>query len=153
MSSLLIRANATVILRIRELKTEASQKPVPLDGALAAALLDWSLQAPYRLPGDWLFASPKMHAKQPYRPETLLKCYVRPAAKCVGITKQIGWYSFRRTFATLLKGSGEDVKTVQEPMRHANSRPRTCAWIDPGRVRTGANASQTSSPFEGCGDG
>src|SRR5262249_40772671 len=26
------------------------------------------------------------------------------------------------TFATLLKGSGEDVKTVQELMRHANSR-------------------------------
>ncbi len=28
----------------------------------------------------------------------------------------------RRTFATLLKGSGEDVKTTQELMRHANSR-------------------------------
>src|SRR4029077_6983189 len=27
-----------------------------------------------------------------------------------------------RTFATLLKGSGEDVKTVQELMRHASSR-------------------------------
>jgi len=27
-----------------------------------------------------------------------------------------------RTFATLLKGGGEDVKTVQELMRHANSR-------------------------------
>ena len=27
-----------------------------------------------------------------------------------------------RTFATLLKGSGEDVKTTQELMRHANSR-------------------------------
>src|ERR1700723_1957624 len=35
---------------------------------------------------------------------------------------QIGWHSFRRTFATLLKGSGEDVKTTQELMRHANSR-------------------------------
>jgi integrase len=35
---------------------------------------------------------------------------------------QIGWHSFRRTFATLLKGSGEDVKTVQELMRHGNSR-------------------------------
>jgi len=30
--------------------------------------------------------------------------------------------SFRRTFATLLKGGGEDVKTVQELMRHASSR-------------------------------
>jgi hypothetical protein len=30
--------------------------------------------------------------------------------------------SFRRTFATLLKGRGEDVKTTQELMRDANSR-------------------------------
>jgi integrase len=28
----------------------------------------------------------------------------------------------RRAFATLLKGTGEDVKTVEELMRHANSR-------------------------------
>ena len=107
---------------IGELKTEASQKPVPLDGALATALQDWNLQTQYRQPGDWVFASPKMHGKQPYWPETMMKCYVRPASKRLAITKQIGWHSFRRTFATLLKGSGEDVKTVQELMRHANSR-------------------------------
>jgi integrase len=63
-----------------------------------------------------------MHGKQPYWRETLLKCYVQPAAERMGIAKQIGWHSFRRMFATILKGSGEDVKTVQEIMRHANSR-------------------------------
>jgi len=47
---------------------------------------------------------------------------VQPAVKRLGIAKQIGRHSFRRTFATLLKGTGEDVKTVQELMRHANSR-------------------------------
>jgi len=46
---------------------------------------------------------------------------VQPTAKRLGITKRIGWHSFRRTFATLLGGS-EDVKTMQELMRHANSR-------------------------------
>jgi integrase len=104
------------------MKTEASQKPVPMDGALLDALQDWSREAPYRQMGDWVFASPDMDGKQPYWPETQLKCYVHPAAKRVGITKILGWHSFRRTFATLLKGSGEDVKTVQELMRHANSR-------------------------------
>jgi len=69
-----------------------------------------------------VFASPKMNGKQPYWPETPLKCFVLPAAKRLGIAKQIGWHSFRRSFATLLKGSGEDVKTTQELMRHANSR-------------------------------
>ena len=51
-----------------------------------------------------------------------LRSYVQPAAKRIGITKALGWHSFRKTFATLLKGGGEDVKTVQELMRHANSR-------------------------------
>jgi integrase len=104
------------------MKTEASQKPVPMDGTLAAALQYWSTQTWYRKPDDWVFASSKMHGMQPYWPETLLRCYVHPAARRVGIRKQIGWHSFRRTFATLLKGTGEDVKTVQELMRRANSR-------------------------------
>lgn len=31
-----------------------------------------------------------------------------------------GWHTFRHTYATLLKGNGEDVKVVQELMRHPN---------------------------------
>ena len=115
-------SRAVVHQYVGEMKTEASQKPVPMDGALAAVLQYWRGQTWYRQPEDWVFASPKMRGIQPYWPETLLRCYVQPAAKRVGITKQIGWHSFRRTFATLLKGIGEDVKTVQELMRHANSR-------------------------------
>jgi len=113
-------ARAVVHQHVGEKKTEASQKPVPMEGALANALYEWSTLAPYRQPGDWVFASPNMNGKQPYWPETPLKCFVQPAAKRLG-TKQIGWHSFRRTFATLLKGSCEDVKTTQELMRHANS--------------------------------
>jgi integrase len=113
---------AVVHQHVGEMKTEMSQKPVPMDAALAAVLDYWRAQTWYRQPEDWVFASPKMHGKQPYWPETLLRCYVQPAAKRLGIPKQIGWHSFRRTFATLLKGSGEDVKTAQELMRHANSR-------------------------------
>ena len=39
-----------------------------------------------------------------------------------GIHKKIGWHTFRHSFGTLLKANGEDVKTVQELLRHANSR-------------------------------
>ena len=39
-----------------------------------------------------------------------------------GINKNIGWHTFRHSFGTLLKANGEDVKTVQELLRHANSR-------------------------------
>jgi site-specific recombinase XerD len=39
-----------------------------------------------------------------------------------GITKHIGWHTFRHTFSTLLKTSGVDIKVMQELLRHANSR-------------------------------
>ena len=40
----------------------------------------------------------------------------------IGIHKKTGWHTFRHSFGTLLKANGEDVKTVQELLRHANSR-------------------------------
>jgi site-specific recombinase XerD len=48
--------------------------------------------------------------------------HIRPAAKLAGITKRVRWHVFRHSFATLLKGNGEDVKTVQESLRHADSK-------------------------------
>ena len=32
------------------------------------------------------------------------------------------WHTFRHSYATLLKANGEDVKTVQESLRHASSK-------------------------------
>ena len=69
-----------------------------------------------------MFASPKMKGKQPYWPETPLKCFCSPLRSGWASAKQIGWPSFRRTFAKLLKGGSEDVKTSQELMRLANSK-------------------------------
>jgi len=111
---------AIVHQHVGEMKTETSQRPVPMDGALAAALLEWSGQTPYQRPEDWVFASPRMNGKQPYWPESIMKCYVRPVAKRLGITKKIGWHTFRRTLATLL-ASEENAKTTPELMRHANA--------------------------------
>ena len=51
-----------------------------------------------------------------------MKRQIRPVARANGIHKQIGWHTFRHTYGTLLKANGEDVKTVQELLRHANSR-------------------------------
>jgi integrase len=49
-----------------------------------------------------------------------MKRHVFPAAERAGITKRIGWHSFRRTLATLLQSSGASVKTTQELLRHAS---------------------------------
>ena len=51
-----------------------------------------------------------------------MKRHIQPVAKAIGIHKKIGWHTFRHSFGTLLKANGEDVKTVQELLRHANSR-------------------------------
>jgi integrase len=40
----------------------------------------------------------------------------------LGVTKKIGWHSFRHGLATRLRQKGADVKTDQEVLRHANSR-------------------------------
>jgi integrase len=62
-SGLINLSRAVVHQHVGEMKTEASQKPVPMDGALAGVLQYWSTQTWYRQPDDWVFASSKMHGK------------------------------------------------------------------------------------------
>jgi integrase len=103
-------------------KTEASAKPVPMDSYMAEDLLRWRRKSDYGSDDDYVFASETMKGKQPYWPDNLMKRHIRPVAKANGINKNIGWHTFRHSFGTLLKANGEDVKTVQELLRHANSR-------------------------------
>ena len=107
---------------VGDCKTEASAKPVPMDEYMAEDLQRWRRQSPYPMADDWVFASPSMKGKQPYWPDNLMKRYIKPVARRAGILKNIGWHTFRHSFGTLLKANGEDVKTVQELLRHANSR-------------------------------
>jgi integrase len=103
-------------------KTEASRKPVPLDLTLAAELWSWKQDSVYRQPQDWVFASPHSRGRNPYWPDILLSRVIRPAALRAGIRKHIGWHTFRHSFSTMLMANGENVKVVQELMRHANCR-------------------------------
>ena len=52
----------------------------------------------------------------------MLQRIIRPAALRAGIRKVIGWHTFRHTYSMLLIANGENVKVVQELMRHASSR-------------------------------
>jgi site-specific recombinase XerD len=104
------------------LKTEASRKSLPLDPGLAQSLIAWRRRSPFNQHDDWVFACPEMQGKQPHWPENLIRRHIRPAAKRCGIDKRIGWHTFRHSYATHLKANGEDVKVVQESLRHANSR-------------------------------
>lgn len=107
---------------VGNLKTEASGKAVPMDSALASALLDWRGSCPYNQDADFLFGSPRMGGQQPYWPDSLLRKVIRPAAVRAEISKHIGWHSFRRTLATLLQANGASVKATTDILRHASSR-------------------------------
>jgi integrase len=121
--SLEINLNRGVVQQIvGELKTEASRKPIPLDPQLAGVMLEWRYLSPFNQQSDWVFASPEMKGQQPYWPENLLRRHIRPAAERCGICKTIGWHTFRHSYATQLNANGENVKVVQESLRHANGR-------------------------------
>jgi integrase len=121
--SLVIHVRRSVVMMVEGApKTEASAKDVPLDAALAESLLKLRMSSPYAKSSDWVFASVKMNGRQPYWPETLWRRYGKPAVTKAGIPKRVGFHTFRHTYTTLLTRNNEDVKVVQELLRHANSR-------------------------------
>lgn len=111
-----------VCQHVGPLKTETSQKPVPMDAGLSALLLDWRGRCPYNQDTDYVFGSPEKDGTQPLWPSSAMSKHIRPAAQRAGIAKHVRWHVFRHSFATLLKANGEDVKTVQESLRHADSK-------------------------------
>ena len=100
-------------------KTEISEQPVPLDEIVIEELLEWHPVCGYPKPEDWVFASHQTFGKMPMWPDSLRRKILQPVARKVGIRKQIGWHTFRRTYSSLLAETGNDVKVVQELMRHA----------------------------------
>ncbi len=107
---------------IGDCKTEASRRPIPLALEVAADLWLWKETTRYAKPEDWIFASPHVDGYKPFWPDIVMSKVVRPAAKRAGISKRIGWHTFRHTYSTMIVANGENVKVVQELMRHANSR-------------------------------
>jgi integrase len=101
-------------------KTEVSRRPVPMDDSIAQGLLAWRKQSTYTAADDWVWASPKMGGKQPLWLSTIMRYYIRPAARRAGINHNIGWHTFRHTFSSLIKSLGVDAKVVQELLRHAS---------------------------------
>jgi integrase len=103
-------------------KTESSQKPVPAHDDLIAALRQWQIQTPYRSPESWVFASPQHRGRRPYLAQQIMRRHILPVAQKLGITKRIGWHTFRHTYSTLLRSTGAELKIMQELLRHSTIR-------------------------------
>jgi integrase len=108
-------------------KTEASRKLMPIDDYVARDLLAWYDMTPYKSPSDYVWATDANRAgtkrgKQPVWLSTVMRDHIQPAARKLGISKKISWHTFRHTFSSVLKANGEDVKVVQELLRHSTAR-------------------------------
>jgi integrase len=51
-----------------------------------------------------------------------MRRHILPVAQNLGITKRIGWHTFRHTYATLLRSTGAELKIMQELLRHSTIR-------------------------------
>jgi integrase len=100
-------------------KTEISQQPVPLDSLTLGELQSWRVVCLYPLDSDWVFASRLLFGRMPVWSNASRQKVLQPAACEAGITKPIGWHTFRHTYSSLLSETGNDVRVVQELMRHA----------------------------------
>ena len=103
-------------------KTESSQKPVPAQDDLIEALREWRCQTPYQSPESWVFASPVNQGRWPYLAQQIMQRHILPVTRKLGITKRIGWHTFRHTYSTLLRSTGAELKIMQELLRHSTIR-------------------------------
>src|ERR1700746_2863618 len=99
---------------------------VPGNHHIAEDLLSWYRITKYNRPEDYVFATDasragKKRGKQPLWLSKVMQYHIQPAAQRVGIAKRLGWHTFRRTYTTLLHANGEDVKVVQELLRHGSA--------------------------------
>jgi integrase len=97
-------------------KTEASESIVPLDGALAGALLAHRLASAFVAETDFVFAG---ETGKPRWKDCLLADYIKPAAARAKVGK-VGWHTFRHTYSTLLHAFGTTPAVQKELLRHAN---------------------------------
>ena len=98
-------------------KTEASEKPLPLDPDLATEILKHKAGAAYTQPRDFVFAG---DSGKPRWQEMVLAEHIKPAAERAEIQGKVGWHTLRHSYSTLLRSLGADVKVQQELLRHAD---------------------------------
>jgi integrase len=81
-------------------KTEASRKLMPIDEYVAHDLLAWYEVTPYKKPSDYVWATNANRAeakrgKQPVWLSAVMRDYIQPSARKLGINKKMSWHTFR----------------------------------------------------------
>jgi integrase len=69
-----------------------------------------------------VFASPVNQGRWPYLAQQIMRHHILPVARKLGITKRIGWHTFRHTCSMLLRSTGAELKIMRELLRHSTIR-------------------------------
>lgn len=104
--------------RVGEVKTEYSQKPLPINNEIAKQLLAWKRSTIWNGSDDWVFASPTAGGALPLSYQCCLD-----ALRCAAIKANmgdVGWHTFRHTFRTMLAMVGTPMDVQKALMRHAS---------------------------------
>jgi integrase len=104
---------------LKNTKTEASAKPLPMHPALKLGLLEWRKQSHRTQLTDFVFPSRLYGGTKARDLAAVLKRKIRPAFEKLGITG-IGWHTFRHTVGSLLAELGEHQLTIRDYLRHSN---------------------------------
>jgi integrase len=104
---------------LKNTKTEASAKLLPMHASLKHALMEWRSQSLYNQPTDFVFPSERLKGSKPLDLASVLKKKIQPAFKKIGI-KGVGWHTFRHTVGTMLAEMGEHQLMIRDYLRHAN---------------------------------
>ncbi len=105
-----------------DLKTKASQRVMPLHKDLAGLLEQLRVVSPHNKPTDWVFASTIKNGTVPIWPTSLMVDHIQPTALRAGVKTHVTWKMFRTSIATHMNANGENIKTSQHTLGHANSQ-------------------------------
>ena len=103
--------------RVTPLKNEPSRSEMPVPPDALKLLREWREITVYKLPDDWIFASPYTKGKLPYDPESMMKKHIRPVALRLGLPR-ISWHSFRHSASRWAKAALKKLEDAKEILRH-----------------------------------
>lgn len=103
-----------------EVKTECSERPMPIDPSLLDVLLKWKGQTAFAAPDDWIFASPAKLGRLPMSYPWVWRVF-QNAADRAGIAR-FGVHTLRHSYRSWLDAVGTELAVQQKLMRHADIR-------------------------------